>query len=65
MYLDWDKKILPLNRDEVQSRLLRADPGIAVGRTSTGLFVNPQTLAAGQEKTVARRLREMLQASAG
>jgi len=60
MYLDWDKKVIALDREEVKSRLLQADPGIVVGTTSTGLFVNPQTLAAGQEKIVARRLREVL-----
>ena len=58
--LDWDEKVIPLARDEVKSRLLQADPGIAVGTTSTGLFVNPQTLEPGQEKTVARRLHEVL-----
>jgi uncharacterized pyridoxal phosphate-dependent enzyme len=60
MYLDWDQEIIPLDRDAVKSRLLQADPGIAVGATSTGLFVNPQTLAPGQEQIVARRLRDVL-----
>jgi L-seryl-tRNA(Ser) seleniumtransferase len=65
MYLDWDKNIIPLDRDEVKSRLLQADPGIAVGTTAAGLFVNPQTLVPGQEKIVVQRLREVLLASAG
>lgn len=65
MYLDWDEKGIPLDRDEVKSRLLQPDPGIAVGTTSTGLFVNPQTLVAGQEKIVARRLRDVLLPVAG
>lgn len=65
MYLDWDQKIIPLDQDEVKSRLLQADPGIAVGTTSTGLFVNPQTLVPGQEKIVARRLRDVLLAATG
>jgi len=65
VYLDWDKKIIPLDRDEVKSRLLQTDPAIAVGNTSTGLFVNPQTLVPGQEKIVARRLREVLLTAAG
>ena len=60
MYLDWDKKIIPLDHDEVKSRLLQADPAIAVGTTSSGLFVNPQTLVPGQEKMVAQRLRDVL-----
>jgi len=65
MYLDWDKRIIPLDSDAVKSRLLQADPGIAVGTTSTGLFVNPQTLVPGQEKIVARRLRDVLLPAAG
>ncbi|UCD82873.1 MAG: aminotransferase class V-fold PLP-dependent enzyme [Desulfobacterales bacterium] len=65
MYLDWDKKVIPLDREEVKSRLLQADPAVAVGKTSSGLFVNPQTLVSGQEKIVAQRLREVLLASAG
>ena len=65
LYLDWDKKVVPLNRDEVKFRLLQANPAIAVGTTSSGLFVNPQTLVPGQEKIVAQRLREVLLASAG
>jgi len=60
MYLDWDPKVIALDRDAVKSRLLQADPGIAVGTTASGLFVNPQTLVPGQEKIVARRLRDVL-----
>jgi len=65
MYLDWDKKKIPLARDEVKSRLLQAEPGIAVGTTAAGLFVNPQTLVPGQEKIVAQRLRDVLLRPAG
>jgi len=65
MYFDWDEKVIPLDRDEIKSRLLQADPGIAVGKTSTGLFVNPQTMMPGQEKIIAKRLREVLLVAAG
>jgi hypothetical protein len=65
MYLDWEEKVIPLDRNEVKSRLLQPDPGIAVGTTSTGLFVNPQTMMPGQEKIVAQRLREVLLPAAG
>ena len=65
MYLDWDEKVIALDRNEVKSRLLQPDPGIAVGTTSTGLFVNPQTMMPGQEKIVAQRLREVLLPAAG
>ena len=60
LYLDWDTTDIPLDRDQVKSRLIQGEPGIAVGTTSTGLFVNPQTMVPGQEKLVARRLREVL-----
>ena len=65
VYLDWDQKIIPWDKGEVKLRLLQANPGIAVGNTSTGLFVNPQTLLPGQEKIVAQRLRDVLLAAAG
>jgi L-seryl-tRNA(Ser) seleniumtransferase len=65
MYFDWDEKVIPLDRGEVKSRLLQSDPGIAVGKTSTGLFVNPQTMMLGQEKIIAQRLREVLLVAAG
>jgi hypothetical protein len=65
MHLDWDKNHISLNREAVKSHLMQTDPGIAVGTTPTGLFVNPQTLMPGQEKIVAQRLREVLSKSAG
>ena len=64
MYLDWDEKVIPLDRVRVKSRLLETDPAIAVGTTSTGLFVNPQTMVPGQEKIVAQRLRTILMPTA-
>jgi len=65
LYLDWDEKVIPLDRDEVKSRLLAGDPGIAVGTTSTGLFVNPQTMTPGQEKIIVQRLRTILMPQVG
>jgi L-seryl-tRNA(Ser) seleniumtransferase len=65
MYLDWDEKVIPLDRDEVKSRLLAGDPGIAVGTTPTGLFVNPQTITPGQEKIIVQRLCTILMPKVG
>ena len=65
MHLDWDKNLISLNREAVKSHLMQTDPGIAVGTTPTGLFVNPQTLMPGQEKIVVQRLREVFSGSAG
>jgi L-seryl-tRNA(Ser) seleniumtransferase len=60
VYLDWQKGIIPLSSGEVKSLLRQGEPGIAVGTTSTGLFVNPQTLTPGQEKIIAKTLRKLL-----
>jgi len=59
VYLDWEEKTIPLSRREIKSHLREGNPGIAVGKTSTGLFVNPQTLKPGQEKIVAQILRKV------
>ncbi len=63
MYLDWDEKIIPLGRTEVKSLLRQGEPGIAVGVTSTGLCVNPQTLKPGEEKIVTKALRKVFLAA--
>ncbi|MGD2015868.1 MAG: aminotransferase class V-fold PLP-dependent enzyme [Desulfobacterales bacterium] len=59
VYLDWEKETIPLSSSEVKSLLRQGEPGIAVGSTSTGLFVNPQTLKPGQEKITAKTLRKV------
>ena len=59
VYLDWDEDVILLSREEVKHRLLLGTPAIAVGTSSTGLFVNPQTLQPGQESIVGQRLREL------
>ena len=65
VYLDWQKGIIPLSSGEVKSLLRQGEPGIAVGTTSTGLFVNPQTLTPGQEKIIAKTLRKLLGSADG
>lgn len=59
VYIDWDETAIPLSRSEVKGRLLRGEPGIALGTSATGLVVNPQTLESGQEQIVAQRLHEV------
>jgi len=59
VYLDWDETVIPLSRSEVKGRMLRGNPGIALGTSSTGLVVNPHTLQSGEEKIIAQRLREV------
>jgi L-seryl-tRNA(Ser) seleniumtransferase len=59
VYLDWDQKTIPFSGTDIKARLRQEEPGIAVGTTSTGLFVNPQTLKPGQEKAAAQILRRV------
>jgi uncharacterized pyridoxal phosphate-dependent enzyme len=65
VYLDWQKGTIPLGSGEAKSLLRQGEPGIAVGTTSTGLFVNPQTLTPGQEKIIAKTLRKLFGAADG
>jgi len=65
VYLDWQKGTIPLSSGEARSLLRQGEPGIAVGTTSTGLFVNPQTLTPGQEKIIAKRLRKLFGSADG
>jgi len=65
VYLDWQMETIPLSSSEVKSLLRQGEPGIAVGTTSTGLFVNPQTLKPGQEKITATALRKLFVSAEG
>jgi hypothetical protein len=65
VYLDWEKETIPLSSSQVKSLLRQGQPGIAVGSTSTGLFVNPQTLKPGQEKLIAKTLRKVFVSADG
>ena len=65
VYLDWEKETIPLSSSEVKSLLRQGEPGIAVGSTSTGLFVNPQTLKPGQEEITAKTLRKIFVSAEG
>jgi L-seryl-tRNA(Ser) seleniumtransferase len=51
---------LGLTGRDVVRLLEEGEPSIAVSANADGVFVNPQTLAPGQEEIVARRLREVL-----
>lgn len=65
VYLDWEKETIPLSSSEVKSLLRQGEPGIAVGSTSTGLFVNPQALKPGQEKITAKTLHKVFLSAEG
>ena len=65
VHVDWNSNVIPLSRRDVKARLRAGQPAIAVGTSSSGLFVNPQTLIPGQEKLVAQRLREVFLSQKG
>jgi uncharacterized pyridoxal phosphate-dependent enzyme len=60
VHLDWDQEVIRMTRDDIMSRLLEGEPGVAVGVTSTGIFLNPHTLLPGEEEIVVRRVRHVL-----
>ena len=59
----FDEQGLGLTRDEILEALRSGEPAIALASAgNSGVFVNPQTLAPGQEQIIAARLREILKA---
>jgi uncharacterized pyridoxal phosphate-dependent enzyme len=64
--LQFDAGALGFDRDEVVRRLGEGDPYVEVARSgSDGIWVNPQTLADGEEAIVIERLLAALGARAG
>ena len=59
--VDIDPAQVGLTRDQIIRRLREGEPAIAVAPAgSTGLFLNPMTLAAGEEVVVLQRLIEIM-----
>ena len=59
--VDIDPAQAGLTRDQVMARLLDGTPSISVAPAgSTGIFLNPMTLADGEETVVLDRLRAVL-----
>lgn len=57
----FDEAGLGITRDEILRRLREGEPGIALAAAEThGVYVNPQTLAPGQEKIICERLQEII-----
>ncbi len=59
-YVEWDEASLGVTADEARERLLEGDPAVAVHAMPGRLVLNPQTLAPGEEKTVAERIAAVL-----
>jgi L-seryl-tRNA(Ser) seleniumtransferase len=48
-------------RDQLLERLMAGDPAISLAASGTnGVFINPQTLQAGEEKLIVARIKEIL-----
>ncbi|TAK22167.1 MAG: aminotransferase class V-fold PLP-dependent enzyme [Chloroflexota bacterium] len=57
----FDSAALGVDRDEVVRRLGEGDPYVEVAKSATdGIFVNPQTLADGEEDIVIERIHQAL-----
>ena len=59
--VDVDPAQVGLTRDQIIRQLREGEPAIAVAPAgSTGIFLNPMTLAPGEETVVLQRLLEIL-----
>ncbi|MCU0520366.1 MAG: aminotransferase class V-fold PLP-dependent enzyme [Anaerolineae bacterium] len=59
--LTFDEHSLGLTRDEVLARLRSGVPSIVLaGAGDSGVFVNPQTLAPGQDQIIINRIRQIV-----
>jgi uncharacterized pyridoxal phosphate-dependent enzyme len=57
----FDEKSLGMTRDNIMSQLRNGEPSIELANAgASAIFVNPQTLAPGQEKIIARRIKEII-----
>ncbi|MHB0857221.1 MAG: aminotransferase class V-fold PLP-dependent enzyme [Anaerolineae bacterium] len=64
LYVTWDRERLGWSPQAVREALLEGDPAIAINLRDEGLLVTPTMLEAGEGQVVARRLAEVLHASA-
>ena len=58
--LIFDEQGLGITRDEILARLRQGEPSVALAAAGkTGVYVNPQTLQPGQERTVVDRIKQV------
>src|SRR5262245_31181737 len=69
LQLSWDKKRLGITREQVTKDLASGDPPILIGRVSgtgdKGVLISVFVLEPGEERIVAKRLKEILDGSTG
>jgi uncharacterized pyridoxal phosphate-dependent enzyme len=57
----FDEQRLGMTRNDVLTQLREGEPSIALaGAGASGIFVNPQTLEPGQERTIVDRIKEII-----
>lgn len=62
LWVKWDESVLNLNVEGALTRLIEGTPRVAMLVTDCGLTLSPNNLQPGDEKIVAKRLREVLSA---
>ena len=60
VFVAFDERQVGKSRDDVMRELREGEPSIEILEIELGLTVSPNTLRAGEERVVARRLREIL-----
>jgi len=61
LYVKWDEKAFNFSREDCFKALQEGEPGIVALRTPLGVTVVTWMMVPGEEKIVARRLKEVLQ----
>jgi L-seryl-tRNA(Ser) seleniumtransferase len=59
-YVNWTPAVTSSRPEELKDKLMQGEPRVVVGTSATGLVVNPQMLAAGQEQVVADCIKAVL-----
>jgi L-seryl-tRNA(Ser) seleniumtransferase len=61
LYVKWDQKVFNFSREDCFKALQEGDPSIVALRTPLGVTIVTWMMAPGEEKIVARRLKEVLE----
>jgi hypothetical protein len=61
MWVKWDEKAWNFSREDCFKALQTGDPAVVPLRTPLGVTLVPWMMAPGQERIVARRMKEVLE----
>jgi hypothetical protein len=59
-HIEWTPAVISDRPEQIKDKLLQGDPPVVVGVNAAGLVINPQLLAAGQERIVADCIKRVL-----